>query len=135
MILQTEKEAGLTIEMTTAVGKQLWAAGLPVIDDLHNVSYGWGCPAGKKDCSDAELLASKTKKYIETIESLKPGLTMVIMHCTWPSEIFKYISDSGIVRKSDTMSMMDPVFKKYLADNKIILTTWREVGKRRKELK
>ena len=60
---------------------------------------------------------------------------MVIMHCTWPSEIFKYISDSGIVRKSDTMTMMDPVFKKYLEDNKIILTTWREVGKRRKELK
>jgi predicted glycoside hydrolase/deacetylase ChbG (UPF0249 family) len=135
MIFQTEKEAGLTIEMTTAVGKQLWAAGLPVIDDLHNVSYGWGCPEGKKDCSDTELLASKTKKYIETIESLKPGLTMVIMHCTWPSEIFKHISDSGIVRKGDAMTMMDPVFKKYLVDNKIILTTWREVGKRRKELK
>lgn len=135
MILQTEKDAGLTIEMTSAVGKQLWAAGLPVLDDLHNVSYGWGCPVGKPNCTDAELQTYKTQKYIETIANLKPGLTMVIMHCTWPTEVFKHISGSGTVRKGDAMTMMDPAFKKYLEDNKIILTTWREVGKRRKELK
>jgi hypothetical protein len=59
---------------------------------------------------------------------------MVIMHCTWPTEVFKYISGSGTVRKGDTIVMMDPAFKKYLEDNKVILTTWREVGKRRNGL-
>ncbi|MES2794579.1 MAG: polysaccharide deacetylase family protein, partial [Bacteroidota bacterium] len=101
MILQTEKSAGLTIEMTTAVGKQLWAAGLPVLDDLHNISYGWN--AENKDLSDNDLQAYKTKNYIESINQLKPGLTMVIMHCTWPTEVFSKISGSSTTRKGDML--------------------------------
>lgn len=135
MIQETTASTGLTKEITTSIGKQLWSAGLPVLDDLHNVSYGWGCPDGKNECSDAELLKYKTQKYISSLENLKAGLTMVIMHCTWPTEVFKHISDSGLVRKGDTMSMMDPAFKAYLKNNNIVLTTWREVKKRRDAIK
>ncbi len=134
MIQETTASTGLTKEVTTTIGNQLWAAGLPVLDDLHNISYGWGCPEGKSECSDAELLKYKTQQYISSLEKLKPGLTMVIMHCTWPTEVFKYISGSGIVRKGDTMSMMDPIFKAYLNRNNIVLTTWREAKKRRDAL-
>ena len=135
MIQETTASTGLTKEITTSIGKQLWSAGLPVLDDLHNVSYGWGCPDGKNECSDAELLKYKTQKYISSLENLKAGLTMVIMHCTWPTEIFKHISDSGLVRKGDTMSMMDPAFKAYLKNNNIVLTTWRDAKKRRDAIK
>lgn len=133
MILRTEKDAGLTIEMTTAVGKQLWNAGLPVLDDLHNVSYGWN-PENPK-LSDKKLQAFKTQKYIESIDQLKPGLTMVIMHCTSPTEVFPIISGSTITRKGDMLAMMDQKFKSYLTKNNIILTTWREVKKRRDAVK
>jgi chitin disaccharide deacetylase len=133
MILQTEKDAGLTIEMTTAVGKQLWDAGLPVLDDLHNISYGW--TPEKTDISTKDLQAYKTKKYIETIGQLKPGLTMVIMHCTWTTDVFSKISGSGTTRKGDMLAMMDPKFKEYLTKNNIILTTWREVKNRRDAVK
>lgn len=133
MILQTEKEAGLTIEMTTAVGKQLWEAGLPVLDDLHNISYGWD--PNQDGISNKELQAYKTKKYIESIEKLKPGLTMVIMHCTWTTDIFPKISGSGITRKGDMLAMMDPKFKAYLKSKNIVLTTWREVKNRRDAVK
>lgn len=135
MIQETTASTGLTKEITTSIGKQLWTAGLPVLDDLHNVSYAWGCPDGKNECSDAELLKYKTQKYIASLENLKAGLTMVIMHCTWPTEVFKHISDSGLVRKGDTMSMMDPAFKAYLKNNNIVLTTWREAKKRRDAIK
>jgi chitin disaccharide deacetylase len=134
MIMETAGSTGLTKEITTVIGKQLWAAGLPVLDDLHNVSYGWGCPPAKINCTDAQLLGYKTKQYIKSIDALKPGLTMVIMHCSWPSEIFKHITDSGTIRKGDAMTMMDPTFKAYLKKNNIILTTWREVKKRRDAL-
>ncbi len=30
-----------TIQGMRMLGKQLWAAGLPVLDDLHNYSYDW----------------------------------------------------------------------------------------------
>jgi chitin disaccharide deacetylase len=106
-----------------------------VLDDLHNVSYGWGCPGGKATCTQEELLKFKTQKYIESIDELKPGLTMVIMHCSWPSETFKQITDSGTIRKGDALVMLNPAFKAYLKKNNIVLTTWRELKKRKEALK
>jgi predicted glycoside hydrolase/deacetylase ChbG (UPF0249 family) len=110
------------------VGKALWSSGLPVLDDIHNLSYNWQYPA---NANDDELRKFATGKYIETIGKLKPGLTLVIMHCTAPSETFKNITSSGTIRKGDLLAMTDPAFRAYLEKEKIILTTWREVMKRR----
>jgi predicted glycoside hydrolase/deacetylase ChbG (UPF0249 family) len=126
------QDRGITAEMKTqltATGRMIWAAGLPVLDDLHNVSYNFDYPSG--DISDEELQAIATRRYIETIRELKPGLSMVIMHCTAPSEVFKYIASSGKIRKADLLAMTDPALKQFLKDEKIILTTWREVKQRR----
>lgn len=132
MIMETVKETGLTLEITNAIGKQLWGAGLPVLDDLHNVSYGW---VGDANMTDSALQSYKTDHYIKSIDDLKPGLTMVIMHCTWPTEVFSHISTSGHTRKGDMLAMMDPRFADYLKKNNIIVTTWREIKKRRAEIK
>jgi chitin disaccharide deacetylase len=113
-----------------ATGKMIWDAGLPVLDDLHNVSYDFEYPG---DLSDAALQKVATAQYIKTIRDLKPGLSMVIMHCTAPSEVFRYIANSGRTRKADMLAMTDPGFKKFLQDEKIILTTWREVKERRQK--
>jgi predicted glycoside hydrolase/deacetylase ChbG (UPF0249 family) len=117
----------------TETGKMLWQSGLPVLDDLHNVSYGFDYPTG--NVSDAELQKFATSKYIETIQELKPGLSMVIMHCTTTSSVFPYITDSGKIRKGDLLAMMDPAFRQFIIKEKIILTTWRDVATRRKNLK
>jgi chitin disaccharide deacetylase len=118
----------------TKTGQMLWSAGLPVLDDLHNVSYGFDYP-DKGNVSDSELQKIATANYIRTIKDLKPGLTMVIMHCTQTSEIFPKISDSGKIRKGDLLAMTDPEFKKYLEKEKIILTTWREIKEKRPHIK
>lgn len=113
------------------IGKTLWDAGLPVLDDLHNYSYDyWKVPDSIKN-DDKKLQAWRTEKYVTSFKMLQPGVTMVIMHCTDPSEVFKFISDSGPLRKADMLAMMDPVFKKALNDQHIILTTWRELMQRR----
>jgi chitin disaccharide deacetylase len=62
------------------IGRQVWEAGLPVLDDLHNVSYGWRFP-DEKELTDEALQKLYTQNYIETLDLLEPGLTMVIMHC------------------------------------------------------
>ena len=118
----------------TQTGQILWNAGLPVLDDLHNVSYAFDYPTDK-NVSDAQLQKIATSSYIKTIGELKPGLTMVIMHCTQTSEIFPRISDSGKIRRGDLLAMMDPEFKKYLEKEKIILTTWREVKEKRANIR
>nr|WP_221929931.1 polysaccharide deacetylase family protein [Fodinibius sediminis] len=121
------------VERAPEVGQRIWSLGLPVLDDLHNVSYGWEFPGGE-DPSDKELQQFYTQKYIDTIGRLKPGLTMVIMHCTDPSEIFGSISTSGLRRKGDLLAMTDPRLKEYLEEEDIILTTWREVMERRRQV-
>ena len=116
------------------LGKQIWNGGLPVLDDLHNYSYDWNPPADiVKD--DAALTKWRVDLYEKSMIKLKPGVTMVIMHCTDPSPIFSEISDSGNKRKADMLAMLDPGFKKFLKDNGFILTTWRELMERRKEVK
>lgn len=122
------------IQQMRMIGKMLWNAGLPVLDDLHNDSYGWPISTEMKT-DDRKLQAYKTKKYIEGVRSLKPGLTMMIMHCTATSEVFPHISDSGPVRRGDMLAMMDPALKKAIQDEKIIITTWREMMERRKQIK
>lgn len=121
------------LQMARSVGKMLWNAGLPVIDDLHNESYGWNMPAGmKKDV--ATIQAEKTKYYINALAAVKPGITMVIMHCTNPTEVFSFISDSGTTRQGDLLAMLDPALRSFIQKEGIILTTWREMMQRRIKL-
>ena len=57
----------------------VWNAGLPVIDDLHASSYDW------KE-------GSKSSRFIELLKQLQPGITMVIVHCSRPTEEFPLIT-------------------------------------------
>lgn len=133
-LIQDEMHApNALIQQLQAVGKILWNAGLPVLDDLHNYSYDWKVPDEIKN-DDNRLQAWRTGKYIASFKQLQPGVTMVIMHCTNPSAIFQNISDSGPLRKADMLAMVDPAFKQALADQHIVLTTWRELMQRRTAL-
>jgi len=115
-----------------SLGKQLWDAGLPVIDDLHNTSYALHLPAGVKPTTE-NLKKYKTEFYINALKDLKPGITFMIMHCIKPTEVFKYISDSGPVREGDYQAMMNPAFMKALEKEGIIVTTMKELHRRRQQ--
>ncbi len=133
-MIMKDGAAGLTLEQAQKIGKMLWAAGLPVLDDLHNISYGWTMDKVKNP-DEKVLQKYKTQKYIESFKDLQAGVTMVIVHCTSPTEVFEHISDSGNTRRGDMLAMIDPVLKKYIQDNGIILTTWRELKQRRDKVK
>ncbi|MCW3113840.1 MAG: ChbG/HpnK family deacetylase [Segetibacter sp.] len=134
-LIQSEMKApDAQVQQLRQIGKILWSNGLPVLDDLHNESYDWKI-ADNISNDDKKIQSFKTRKYIEAIKSLKPGLTMMIMHCTAPTAVFPYISNSGPVRKGDLLAMTDPAFKNALIKEGIILTTWRELKERRDKLK
>ncbi|GAB4004239.1 hypothetical protein GCM10028808_01520 [Spirosoma migulaei] len=121
-------------KLAQQVGKQLWDAGLPVLDDLDGTSYGWTLPAGTP-VTDANIQKYKTQKFIELINSAKPGLTYIIMHCTSPTPTFDQISDSGQTRKGDMLAMMDPALKAFVEKEGIIVTNWKELTQRRGNVK
>jgi predicted glycoside hydrolase/deacetylase ChbG (UPF0249 family) len=136
---QGKYQEGMVIPEDAALGKaketgeMLWKNGLPVLDDLHNSSYDWNMP-DVDNKTDAEIQKWYTDHYIESIGRLSPGLTMVIMHCTYPSAAFKYICSEGNKRKGDLLAMTDPRLKEFLQKNGFILTTWHEVMERRKKV-
>ena len=134
VVQQQEKIIADQLAMTQMVGKQLWNAGLPVLDDLENSSYGWKGPESG-DKSEKALQKYKTEKYINAIKNIKPGLTMVIMHCTIHTEVFPKISDSYPTREGDFLAMIDPELRKYIEKEGIVLTTWREAMQRRQKVK
>ncbi len=114
-------------------GQLLWQAGLPVIDDLHNTSYGWRLPEGE-DFSVEAIRELKVKNYQQAIRELEPGVTMIIMHATVPSENFEFVSTSGPTRHGDALAMMDPRLRKTIEEEGVVLTTWRELYERRKAI-
>lgn len=121
------------IKELRALGRQLWAAGLPVLDDLHNFSYDWIIPKGMPR-DDRHLTRWRVALYEKTLLALNPGLTMVIMHCTDPGSEFSRITSSGDIRKADMLAMLDPGFRQFLRDHHFIITTWRDIMRRRQAL-
>lgn len=134
MIAATSGLSAEAMNQMKQTGQLIWNSGLPVLDDLHNVSYGFKYDKAKHNAKEAHRKFA-TENYIKTIKELKPGLTMVIMHCTALTEVFPRISTSGQIRKGDLLAMTDPAFKKFLQEEGIILTTWREVMERRSKVK
>jgi len=98
--------------------KKIWDAGLPVIDDLHTASYDW------KE-------GAKSDRFIKMLKELKPGVTMVIIHCSRPTDDFPLITGSSNLRFEDLKAMIDPEVRKTIEEEHIILTTWRELKERR----
>lgn len=131
LISKTNRLAAPMQQMARQLGKQLWDAGLPVLDDLDGSITSLNLPAGAKD---SDLQKFKTQKFIELLQSVQPGLTYIIMHCTAPTPTFDLISSSGQSRKGDMLGMMDPALKAYIEKEGIIVTTWRELMERRKKL-
>ena len=91
---------------------------MPVIDDLHTASYDW------KE-------GAKSARFVEMLKNLKPGVTMVIVHCSRPTEEFPLITASSSLRFEDLKAMIDPELRKTIQEEKIMLTTWRELKERR----
>src|SRR5439155_26754678 len=100
---------------------KVWEAGLPVIDDLHTASYGW------KE-------GAKSARFIEILKNLKPGVTMVIVHCSRPTEEFPIITASSNLRFEDLKAMIDPAVRQTVQKEQIILTSWRELKERRDKI-
>lgn len=112
------KDLPVTREYIAMLAQKVWDAGLPVLDDVMNDSYGW-----KPE--------EKVEKYIQVFKDMQPGVTYVINHASDPTCEFDKITTSGPTRKGDLDALCDPRVKQAIQDEKIILATMRELKERR----
>lgn len=124
----------LVMSILRSYGARLWSAGLPVVDDLHLLSYDWLLPSDEVR-SDEELQNFKASRFKELLAALKPGITVILIHCTVADKHFGKISDSGDSRRADLLAMKDKNLKAFISENGIITTTWKELTIRRKQLR
>jgi len=104
------------------IANKVWNAGLPVIDDLVTSPTSANTYEGRKE------------QLIKLLGEMKPGITEIIVHCTVQTEVFSQISGSGPAREAETRLMTDPDVKKFIENEGIILTTWRELHERRQHV-
>ena len=120
------------LQQAAAMGEQIWALGLPVLDDLHSTSGDW---KPEKEMYTAEEHALyKVEQFKRILEKMQPGLAMIIVHSTTHNENFDTISGSGRSRQADLDAMLSADLKAYIEKNGIVLTTWREVMERRERV-
>jgi chitin disaccharide deacetylase len=112
-------EASQFKPLLRSLAEQLWNAGLPVIDDL--VTRPTEGPAYEQ----------RKTELIALLREMKPGITQIIVHCTEPTEVFSHISGSGPARQAELRLMTDPDIKTFIESENIVLTTWRELQRRR----
>ena len=114
----TQEENGAAAKALLPLAPKIWAAGLPVIDDLHTSVTSWK-PAEKKE------------RLFKLIRELKPGITEILFHASVMTEELPLITGSAASRHADTQLLKDPELKALLREQNIHLTTWRELKKRR----
>lgn len=116
-------EAGPFKILLRSLSEQLWAAGLPVIDDLVTKP------------TQAKEYEERKSELITLLREMKPGITEIIVHCTEPTETFSYISGSGATRQAELRLMTDPDIKVFIESEGIVLTNWRQLKERRQRTK
>ncbi len=114
----TMVENGEAAKALLPLAAKIWAAGLPLIDDLHTSVTSWK-PAEKKE------------RFLKLIRELKPGITEVLFHASVMTEELPLITGSAASRDSDTKLLKDPELKALLKERNIHLTSWRELKARR----
>ena len=112
-------EAGAMKPLVRALAEQVWQAGLPVLDDLVTQP------------THAKEYDQRKEELTALLRQMQPGVTQIILHCTDPSETFHAISGSGPARHAEMLLMTDPDIRAVIAEEKIVLTTWRELQERR----
>ena len=121
-LTHARKENGEAVERLKPWVEKIWDAGLPVIDDLHTASYSW--PANEKP-----------QRLRNLLKSLRPGITEILFHASEPSDIFPLITGSSASRKGDLEALVSNQVRQTLTSEGIVLTTWKELARRRKEVK
>ncbi|VAX19055.1 YdjC family protein [hydrothermal vent metagenome] len=112
-------------------------AGYPITDEVIATMANYSLP--KLDfftsVPKGNTYEEKREKLFQLVKSLPNGLTEIIFHPSVETENLKSITNSWQQRVWEAELFSDPVVKKFLEDEKIIFTNYKDIMKRFKSSK
>ena len=106
--------------------------GYPMTEDVINTVRNYKLPQLDNFTSvgPGVTYEIKRKNFFTMVKSLNNGLTEIIFHPSVPTENLKSITGSWQQRGWEGDLFADPVVIKFLKDEGIIITDWKEIMKR-----
>jgi predicted glycoside hydrolase/deacetylase ChbG (UPF0249 family) len=86
---------------------------MPILDRLEQ-HYG------------GESHAERRATYVDTLESIGPGVTQLIIHCGYDNEELRHITSSSSRRDGDRRIFCEPEIMKLIAELGIDVITWKQ---------
>lgn len=87
---------------------------LPMLDSLHQFYF-------------RELYESRKTRYLNTLRTLEPGVSQIIVHCGYDDEELRAIAPSISIRDSDRRIFTDPEVMATIQEYGIETITWRQL--------
>ncbi|MFP4367749.1 MAG: polysaccharide deacetylase family protein [Bacteroidales bacterium] len=119
------------------VAEQYKQAGYPVSDRLFTMLENYSLP--KLDYFSSiphgDSYEDMRENFFDQIRSLKPGLTEIIFHPQFESELVKTITGSWQQRAWEAELFADPVVKEFFEEEELIFTNWIEIMERFERIK
>jgi predicted glycoside hydrolase/deacetylase ChbG (UPF0249 family) len=124
-----EQIPAMVIEMTPRTIDKFRKQGYPINDSTIKLLAGYTLP--KLDdfhgMIEGKTYEEKRQKFFEQLRLFQPGLNEIIYHPSVESEGLKRITGSWQQRVWEDRLFADPVLQRYIKDNEIIVTDWKEV--------
>ena len=106
------KKQGYPITENTI--KMLTRYTLPKLDDFHSIGEG-------------KTYTEKRQKLLEQLRLFPPGLHEIIYHPSIETEGLKNITNSWQQRVWENELLADPIVQRFIKENELIVTDWKEV--------
>jgi hypothetical protein len=106
--------------------------GYPMTDEVITMMANYSLPKLDNFTSvpEGKTYEEKRANFFALVKSLNPGLTEIIFHPSVESDNLKTITNSWQQRVWEAQLFADPVVRKFLNDEGILITDWKEIMKR-----
>ena len=131
-VAMEERIPAMVVEMTPRTIEKFKKQGYPITERLVKLLADYKLP--KLDdfhaVSEGRTYEDKRQNFLEQVRLFQPGLNEIIFHPSVETEGLKKITNSWQQRVWENRLLDDPLVRRFIEENGIIVTDWKEVMSR-----